>query len=66
MQEANRSLASPFPHKPYSFFWPRGDSTFVLSANPRTCPSCKAEHWFFVNRNGRTVCAICDALAGVL
>jgi hypothetical protein len=59
MQEAARSLASPFPRKPYSFFWPRGDSTFVLTVEPRTCPECKTQHLLFVNRNGYTVCAIC-------
>jgi hypothetical protein len=45
------------------FFWPHSDSTFVVLVAPRNCPACKAAHFFFLNRNGRTLCAVCDALA---
>lgn len=58
-----RSLSHAISEGPL-FFWGIGH-TFVACSRPLTCPNCKTEHFFFFNRNGRTLCAICDTLAGV-
>jgi hypothetical protein len=60
--QAVRSLSHAISERPL-FFWGIGH-TFVASDRPLTCPQCKAEHYSFLNRNGRTVCAICDAAEG--
>jgi hypothetical protein len=61
--QAVRSLSHAISERPL-FFWGI-ERTFVVCVQPLTCPQCKTEHYFFLNRNGRTLCAICDAPAGV-
>ena len=35
----------------------------IALEEPKACVECKAMHYFFVNRDGRTRCAGCDAKA---
>ena len=35
----------------------------IALEEPKACAECRAMHYFFVNRDGRTRCAGCDAKA---
>jgi len=41
-----------------------GQYTAVVSATPRECPGCRLPKTMFINRDGRTLCAECDASGG--
>jgi len=32
----------------------------IILTEARQCKLCKAMHFWFINRNGRTLCAACD------
>ncbi len=36
-------------------------SLLVMLTEPRACPKCKTVHFWFVNRDGSTLCVACDA-----
>jgi len=65
MQEPARTL-SPQQRSaneaPLIFFG--NEAAFVVVRLPLTCPECHQAHFFLVNRNGRTFCAVCDAKRG--
>ena len=53
----NLSPRSP-DNQPLLFFG--RECTFIVTAKPLQCPGCGEARFFFINRNGRTLCAECD------
>ena len=37
-----------------------GGAALIVTGEPRTCPTCRTQRTFFINRNGRTACQECD------
>ena len=56
--KATVNLSPRSPDKPLMFF--SRDCTFIVTAKPRQCPGCGEARFFFINRDGRTLCAECD------
>ncbi len=60
MSNLPASLSSPYSNKPLPLLFFGREYTFIVSAKPHQCPGCRAQHYFFINRDGRTHCAECD------
>lgn len=35
-------------------------AAFLVTREPGPCKKCQTQHYFFVNRNGETLCSTCD------
>jgi len=36
------------------------DAVRIVTEQAQACPNCRTARIFFVNRGGRTMCAVCD------